>query len=1365
MIKFSKIALNIFLLAALNCFNLKAQDFDNIQKIEYINSDIGLSQNEVTSILKDKKGFIWIATRGGLNRYDGNNIKVFHNEIGNTNSLINNSIETLFEDSHGVIWIGTKSNGLSAYHPELNQFEQIKSNNPAIKLDDKRIISIAESSEHELWLGTWQNGLFIYNPKTKSVRKAGNLNKINDIYRTTEGNMWLATDYDLLIFDKNGNRVKRVALRDTPIEFTSVLQSETTGLGYIGTWREGLLEFNPKTETFTQYNGNGDKNLANAYFLCEDDKHNILIGTWGNGVHYFDTRSKTFSYLNLYTKNNKGGKELYQDVLCVFQDNLGILWFGTNGGGLCKLDKTKNDFEDTEDSNLPNEPIWAIAEDQDNQLWVGIKGNENLYYTENYKTFFKIPIPNVTPRRSSAMKDGIRTIYEDRNNNLWFANNSSLFKVEKSNSGYSVEPVLIRDDSGNSDYLIKITSLFQSRDGTFWIGTQQRGLRKSVNHGNPETQTFKSYLVNDRISKFLEDSKGRIWVGTYQGLKLYDKKADKFKVFTKVQGNPNSLSSDIVISIHEDADGTIWVGTPNGLNQVVESKEGEFAFKSFQEKDGLSNSYIHAILEDDQNNIWVSTNKGLVKFNKKDNSFYNFDINSGLLSNTFMEGAAIKGHQGKLFFGSIYGINYFKPKTIKSLNVPPVVLSALRVAGQEIIPGEIYNNQKILDKAIEYSPDITLKNSNNSFTIEYTALDFLSNLGYTYKYKLEGLDKDWNTTSTEKNITYSNLSAGNYTFKVKATNLEAGLESKPAFLRIKILPVFWKTWQALLIYIFIFIGLLYLYRYIITKQSDLKNKLALSRLERKKEEELIEMKTRFFTDIAHEFRTPLSLISGPLEVLMDDTADPKQKKGHLSTIYYHTQRLLNLVNQLLDFRKIDSGKMKLQVAKGNFKKFAKEIYLSFKELADSKKINFKFDVKASEIPLTYDRNMMEIVLCNLLSNAFKYTPKNGNITLSIQNIKSKKRNPKFPQGYCEIVVQDNGPGISKENLKLIFDRFYQTANTKTSNLIGTGIGLALVKSIVDLHKGKIKVKSELNKGSKFIVKLPLEEAHFTEKDFITDFKTAEDPVHYKVERVLEQDDESEIQADTFKKKLLIVEDNPEIRAFIKSVFNSNYQIFESPNGRIGFEKAQKHLPDLVISDLIMPEMDGLELCKKLRDTKETLHIPIIMLTARTKTVFQEQGYSSGADIYVTKPFNPTVLKAQAEGLLNNREKLKNYFSKKVTLQPTDTDITSFDEAFINSAMKVVEENLMNDDLNRDFLAEKMATSPSTLYRKIKSLTDQDTTEFIRSIRLKRAAQMILKKQDNIGSIGYAVGFNDLKYFRKCFKEQFGVTPSKFKKSN
>ncbi len=479
---------------------------------------------------------------------------------------------------------------------------------------------------------------------------------------------------------------------------------------------------------------------------------------------------------------------------------------------------------------------------------------------------------------------------------------------------------------------------------------------------------------------------------------------------------------------------------------------------------------------------------------------------------------------------------------------------------------------------------------------------------------------------------------------------------------------------------------------------------------------------------------------------------------------------MNLVTQLLDFRKVESGKMKLKVANGNFVKFANEIFLSFKELAESKEIEFQFEVNEPQIALTYDRNKMEIVLCNLLSNAFKHTPANSKIILSVKNIKSEEAlySSEFPSGYCEISVIDNGIGMDKNTIKQIFDRFYQIANTKSTNLIGTGIGLALVKSIVELHKGKVSVNSELGKGSTFTVQLPLGGDHFSKDEYIADFKKSEDPIHYRVERVLQNQPKIlsiEIENKELTSTLLIVEDNPEIRSFIRTIFEADFKIIEAENGKIGLKKAMENIPDIIISDLMMPEMDGLTFCKELRETKEILHIPLVMLTARTNAVFQQEGYSSGADIYVTKPFHPSILKAQVEGLIKNRQKLQGYFSKKITLQPTETDELSSDEKFINDAMKVVEDNLSNEDLNRDFLASEMATSSSSLYRKIKSLTGCNTTIFIRSIRLKHAAQMIQNKQGNISTIGYTVGFNDIKYFRKCFKEQFGMTPSQFAKDS
>lgn len=1347
----------VYFLSIIFCFfTSEAQNINHYTNIQYIDANDGLSQGEVTSIIKDKKGFIWIATRGGLNRYDGNSIKVFQNEIDNENSLINNSIETLFLDSKGNIWIGTKSNGVTFYNPELDKFQVPNPRESSqIKLVNKRVIAIAESFNNDIWIGTWKNGLYIYNPINKNNKHLLRKRRINAIKRAKDNTMWVATDNGIFVFSEFGEQLNRL---DEYKQFTSIAEDSENKTFYFGTWDYGLLEYNLKDKIFNQYNSLNAYYIKNVYRVCLDSKKNVLIGSWGNSANYFNTKTKSFSKYNLYPKKNKRGEELFKDVLCVFEDD-GILWFGTNGGGICKVDRTLNQFKNTNATNLPKEPIWSINRDMNDYLWVGIKGNKNLFYSKNKEDFNKIVIPETI----RSHKPGVKSIFIDNNNTVWLANNKSLCRLYKNGGSFKISPVKIRDfKTSKLVYLRQITKIYQTKSGTFWLGTQQQGLRKSVAPGDPLNQSFKMYLENERISSLLEDNKGRFWVGTYNGLKLYNYNDDNFKTFQKIQGDLFSLSSNIIINIFQDKNGIIWIATPNGLNKLIEHNDGTFTFKSYHKKDGLANSYIHAILEDKQSNLWMSTNKGITKYSKKDNSFINYNKNSGLLTNTFMEASAVKGADGTFYFGSVYGINFFKPNTIKSTNIPTVIFTDLKVNGETINPNTNYDGYRITSKSIEYSPKITLPPSKKTFSLEYSALDFFSNTSYSYKYKLEGLDTDWNPTTLQKNITYSNLNAGNYTFKVKTTNNEENIESKIAAIEIKVLPVFWKTWQAFLVYVIIFIFLLYLYKYFITKQSELNNKLELSKLERKKEEELIEIKTRFFTDIAHEFRTPLSLISGPVEVLMDDNINPHKQKGYLTTIYYHTQRLLNLVNQLLDFRKIESGKINLQAAKGNFKKFAYEIYLSFQELAESKDIKFKFKAQDHEIPLTYDRNRMEIVLCNLLSNAFKYSPNRSKIILSVKNFKPKKEVKKFPHGYCRISIKDNGSGISSEDIKSIFDRFYRITNLK-SNHIGTGIGLALVKQIVELHKGDITVKSELDKGSEFIVKLPLGDTHFSKQELILGFKKAEDPIHYKVERILKEETNYKPKKNEGLKSLLIVEDNIEIRSFIKTIFKSTYNIIEADNGKNGLEKVIASKPDIIITDLMMPIMDGIALCKQLKEKKDTMHIPIIMLTARTKTVFLEEGYGSGADIYVTKPFNPKILKAQAEGLLNNRIQLKDYFSKKITLQPTDVDISSYDEKFLNDAIKIVEDNLLNENLNRDFLAQKLSMSPSTLYRKIKALTEKDTTIFIRSIRLKRAAQLLQKKQDNVSSIGYSVGFNDLKYFRKCFKTQFGVTPSKFNK--
>ena len=1349
------------LLLIIFCFSkLEAQQANSFSNIQYITSNEGLSQSEVTCIIQDKKGFIWIGTRGGLNRYDGSNIKTYQNEIGNSNSLINNSVEALFEDSIGHIWIGTKSNGVSRFIPELDKFEQ--AGTKLDSLQEKNVISIEESSTNTIWLGTRKNGLYIFNTKENSISHLLGNQTVSDILKTKDGEMWVGTPNGAYVYDKKGNFIEHLQIGSV----SSIVEDEQSGLMYYVSWGTGLISYNPISKIITPHELNiNNVAISNVHYLYQDNERNIWIGSWGGGVYRFKPDSQKITHFNLYTPQTKGSSELYNDVLFIYQDRLGILWFGTNGGGLCKVDKSIQQFGSTVFNNiensLPNKPIWSIFKDRDDHLLVGIKGNNYIYYSLDDKHFNKIELSGESLNNLRNKKDGIKVIYQDLKGSIWVGGNYDLFKIKKTENSFKINSSNLKiNDNSNIKRSYKITSLHQTTDSIFWIGTQQNGLKKSIGIGNPENQVFEQHLEEERISAFIEDRTGKIWVGTYRGIQLYQPKTNSFKRYHKTNEKSGSLSSDIIICLFEDSKGNIWIGTPNGLNLAIRNDDNSLTFKSFQVKDGLPNNYIHAILEDNSENLWISTNKGISQFNINDSSFYNYDVNDGLQSNSFMEGSAFKDAKGKLFFGGIYGLNNFHPNSIKKNLLPPVILTGLKVSGQEIHPEEKYNDRYILKNAIEHAKEITLTYKENIFSIEYAALD-LSSTSNSYKFKMEGLDTDWQATTSQKNVTYSNLDAGAYEFKVKTVYGEGDSDASVTSLKIKILPPLWKTWPAFILYISVFIGLLYLYSYFIKRQHDLVTKLNLAKSNRKKEKELAEMKTRFFTNIAHEIRTPLSLITGPIETLIKNSLNKEQQQNYLTTVDYHSKRLLNLVGQLLDFRKVESGKMTLQVANGDFAKFTNEIFLSFSELAKSKNILFKLDAKSENLQLTYDREKMEIVLCNLLSNAFKYATSKIEISLNI-----KKDTTQFPNGYCEVSVIDDGKGMPAKVMDKIFDRFYQIANTESISLIGTGIGLALVKNIVELHHGNVIVKSKIEEGSTFIVKIPLGDTHFKKNQFIQNFKKAEDPVHYQIERVLPNSSiENKTQTVSSLPSLLIIEDNPEIRTFVKSVFQENFKILEAENGILGLEKAKKHIPDVIISDLMMPEMDGLTLSAELKSIKETLHIPIIMLTARTTSIFQEKGYSSGVDIYVTKPFNPSVLKAQVTGLLNSRRKLKQYFSRNITLQPTESDAASLDQEFLNKSIKLVEDNLTNEKLNRDFLASRMAVSSSTLYRKIKSITDLDITIFIRSIRLKKAAQMIVNKEDTISGIAYQVGFNDPKYFRKCFVSQFGVTPSQFKKNN
>lgn len=1369
------------------CGVLSAQDIKTFSNIQYLSADEGLSQREVTCILQDKQGFIWIGTRGGLNRYDGYSFKIFQNEIGNTNSLNNNSIESLFEDSKGNIWIGTKSNGLSMYNPEFDRFEHFQ-NNPADSnsLRANRIISIAESEKGELWFGSWENGLFILNLETGKFRNVLKKEKISAILKTRDDNMWIATNRSLQNYTREGKPVNR--FQSSPsYAFVHILEDRITGKLFLGTWNQGLFTFDRTEKTFIQYKRKSDQKGSissnNAYHLFQDKENRIWIGTWGEGLNLFEPNTGTFVQYSLLNESLKGGKELYKDVLCIFQDQSGILYFGTNGGGICKVDKYQSQFGQIQNSgrtsDLPKEPVWSMMKDQEGILWVGIKGSPYLHYSQDGKKFSRIKIPGQSSM-NSWFKKGARLMYQAEGGTRWFTTQFGLYKVLGTYGKYELQRIDIKESRENR--LVRqrqISSIYQSRDGTFWIGRQQNGLRRSLFPGMPGEQVFKVYgeeeergqVLNNRISSLLEDKKGQFWIGTYGGLYKYQAKSDDFLHFSKQLGNESSLSSDIIICLYEDRKGNLWIGTPNGLNLAVPASSDSLAFTCFQEKDGLPNNYIQSIQEDDHGNLWISTNKGISKFNLEEKVFYNYDLTDGLLSNSFMEGASFKDQDGTLYFGGIYGFTFFHPDSIQENTIPPAVfLTGIKVLNNELSAGKPFNDRIVLSKSIEFSEKIALNYNENAFSIDYTALDFQNSSGNTYKYRMNGLEEDWNSVGQKRSVTYTNLKPGTYTFQVKAANNDGIWNEEGAKLHIEILPPFWATWQAFLFYAFVFAGLLLLYRHFISRQNELKNKLELSRMAREKEVEMAELKSRFFTNITHELRTPLTLISGPVGEIMDKEKLSGKLKDYMLTIHQNTQRLLNLVNQLLDFRKAETGNMQLEAAEGDFVRFGREVFLSFQELAEQHNIQYTFNPSHKHIPLCFDRDKMEIVLCNLLSNAFKYVDKAGEIELSISKhpVSSNGETPAHSEGFCQITVKDNGRGMPEDLLEKVFDRFYQIANADSVKIVGTGIGLSLAKNIVELHKGEIAAESELGKGASFNIKLPLGSAHFEENQLLNSFRDSEDVSHYqepthKTEMVMHTLEDLLVGDKNHAGSLLIVEDNDEIRAFIHSIFAEDFQVIVAENGKVGLELALKHLPDLIISDLMMPEMDGLSFCKRVKEAETTAHIPVILLTARTATVFQVEGYQSGADAFISKPFHSGVLKAQVNGLLNSRQRMKDFFGKKVTLVPTETEIDSLDEKFLNQAMELVEANINKEVLNRDFMADALAMSPSSLYRKIKLLTGLTTNAFIRSIRLKRAAQLLQSSQYNISEIAFMVGFNDQKYFRNSFREQFGMNPSEYLK--
>lgn len=983
-------------------------------------------------------------------------------------------------------------------------------------------------------------------------------------------------------------------------------------------------------------------------------------------------------------------------------------------------------------NGLSSNVVSSIMEDDKHNLWIGTEGEGLNYLNRETNTYTNYRYSPNNP--NSLSSNLVKSIIKDNKNRIWVGTHLgglNLFNPETNNF---IRFTSKKDDTSSISN-DEITSIFEDGKGRFWVGTNN-----GLNSFNPETGKFIRNRINglhDAVFFIYEDAMHTIWVATNAG--LYQLKANEIKFTSRLAGGQQILPYNTISCIAEDKKGFFWLGTfRNGLFKLDTKKH---RYHKISEADGLPSNNIVGILEDNKNNLWVSTDNGLCKYNPEKKSFNIYNIKDGLPGNEFNYKSLLKDSKGEFFFGSLSGMISFFPDDIKqNKNIPKALFTGLKLFNKSI---NLTNNDGLLDSNISITKSVTFKSNDNVFAIDFTVLNFIKPDKNLYAYKLVGFEKNWNYVSIPS-ANYTNLSPGNYTLLVKGSNNDGLWTSEATQLKIKVLPPFYKTWWAYLIYLCITAAILFVFvRYL------------LIRAVLTKEKEINELKLEFFTNISHEIRTPLTLIIGPLEKIIDNAQDNPSLNRDLQPIKNNADRLMNLVTELLDFRKAESGKMTLQVSSGNIVKFCKEIFLAFQNMALSNNIDYNFKSESDEMTLYFDKVQFEKVLFNLLSNAFKFTHKGGQISLKIQQ----------DENTVDILINDNGKGIPLNIQSNIFNNFYQ-ANPGIN--IGTGLGLSLSKSITELHHGTIKLQSEAETAFKngytcFRISLKKGKTHFKTKELVEDYIYYDDVKNYNINQTAAiADTAPEITISKEKKySVLLVEDNIEVRNFIKVALENTYNIYESEDGLIGWETATALIPDLILSDIMMPNMDGLELCRKLKTDERTSHIPVVLLTARSAYIHQLNGFENGADAYVMKPFNLKILALNIHNLLQARETIRQKFGQVVTLEPKNLIINTTEQNFLNKIMNLIENHLADPDFDVPKLASEIGMSQPVLYKKIRALTDLSVNDFIKSIRLKKAAQLLKSAQGNIAEIAYAVGFNDRKYFSLEFKKAFGKSPSEY----
>jgi signal transduction histidine kinase/ligand-binding sensor domain-containing protein/CheY-like chemotaxis protein/AraC-like DNA-binding protein len=1338
-------------------FMAKAQLTD--PKFTSITSMDGLSSNTVTAILKDRYGLMWFATDDGLNRFDGTDVIVYRHNKKDPASLKSSNISSLHQDRKGCIWVGTIEGGLHLYDRKKDSFISIPS--------PHSITSIGSDATGKLWVGT-TSGLINVDPDSHQISTFSSLPNIPD--EISKGLILsIAIDRNQKIWIGCKNGLYKVDPSDKDKEYINFLQSLQDDAGSItvksiiedqegniwaGTY-SGLFKLNPNGQIIKSYryeSGNQNSLSTNMVFAIawENDRH-LWICT-DAGLNILDTRNGNIRRYGpdartQFSLNNKS-------VRNILIDNESICWLGTYKGGVNKYDKNLAIFglkrSDVNDPYGLSSPfVTAFAQTKSGELFVGTDGGGLNLYNRDTNLFKKFTINPKNKNAASGL--AILTLEMVSDNELWIGTfQDGLFRFNPETGAYT-QYVRGRDSSSLSNN--EIFCLKKDRSGKLWIGTNGGG----VHRFDPVTKRFERYYnqstpyaqriipLNGYIRDILPDRKGKIWIASHgTGIAVFDPVTRKSLLLNK---QSSDLPSNVVSSILEDNKGNIWVGTFGEGMALYDVRSKKFI--PYGEKEGLASNIVNKILEDAQGRIWLSTNQGISSFDVKNKKFTNYTSYNGIQDRTFVLGSGIRASDNILFFGGIAGFNYIDTRSLPdSKRIPPIILKDLRIGNRSITPAD----SNFIDADISVAKTISLDYKQN-FSVGYSALDYTNPKQVQYRHRLVGMQSEWNETNVNNIASYTNISPGEYTFEVQASRDGMNWSPQTTSIAVVVKPPFYLTVYAYMLYFLAPLAIVFIMRRRGIQKLQRQFKEQQKQAEAEQAKELDRQKIKFLTNLSHEFRTPISLILAPAENLLTKTKATELNPSVVA-IKRNAKRLLNLVDQLLDLKNMQQQEVELNLETKDIILYIKDTCEQFSDLSSRKGIAFKIESTVAQLYMDFDVDKLERILFNLLSNAFKFTPKGGAVKLEISQQTDQEGNL-----WLFISISDNGIGISEDKHDKIFERFFQDDTDLSVLNQGSGIGLSIVREFIQLHQGTITVKSQPGLGSCFVIRLPVSANAMipassgqsgSEPGRIPSFNS--DTMVSKKEKVDHEDPST----------VLIIEDNEEFRHYLKESLMPFYNVIEAGNGKEGWQKALSHHPELIVSDIAMPEMDGITLSQKIKSDKRTKHIPIILLTASNGEQQQLEGLNSGANDYLTKPFNFEILNAKINNLILLNRLLKGVYSRHIKVSGQLPQMESSQEKLLKDMLSYIEDNLHTSQLSVENLSKHVGMSRGTLYSKVLEMSGQTPIEFIRSIKLEKAALLLENSDLSISQISYMTGFTAPNYFAKSFKAKFNMLPTEYK---